>query len=359
MPRGDNMPPSHALIHALILAEEKAGKTTWLLQAAEAGFNVLLLDGDVAQQRINELSPEAKQRVFYMDVSDNLVGDGDPRMIRTVAEFFTAVKFLWNDTRQETYSSKHPHDSDSGACLDEVWEIWPGRLDYRWIVGIDSWTTLSYSAKLDKANDEGVDLADVEKIERNIYSGVGNRLTKIAYTQQKTRCHTIVLGHPTQYEKRRSQEGKTVREAMKENEQIVEWTKMIPISSSNPHGFSIGKNFSDIGWIDVSQHGKRTIDFTKTSKRTSGGNLNSRGDPALDHRFVDLVRAIGGWVPDPKVETQLGDGFIIHPPGTFVPAAKKPNSAGTKTQPLQASSKTTPVKGFARLAGLPAAKAES
>jgi hypothetical protein len=352
MPRGDSMPASHQLIHALICAEEKAGKTTWLLQAAEAGFNVLLLDGDVAQQRIAELSPEAKARIFYMDVSDRLVGDADPRMIRIVANLFTSTVFLWNDSKQDMYSpTKDPHDPESGACLDEIWEIRPGRLDHTWVLGIDSWTTLQYSAKLDKAASLGVDIADVEKIERNIYSGVGNRLTNIAVTQQKAPCHTVVLGHPTQYEKRKSQDNMTVREATRENEQIIEWTKMIPISSSNPHGFTIGKFFSDIGWIDVSPTGKRTIDFTKTSRRTSGGNLDSKGDPKVDHRFEDLVRKVGGTVPDGS--QGIGDGLIIHPAGTFIPASKNKVALGSKSQPLQAStSQPKQVKGLAGFGGL-------
>lgn len=351
MPRGDAMTSDLTIAHLLILAEEKAGKTSWLLDAAEDGFNVLLLDGDVGQQRIADLSPEAKKRVFYMNVGDELVGGVNPRMIQIVADFFVATKFLWNDSKQKMYSQKDPHDEESGACLDEIWEIRPALLDHNWVLGLDSWTTLSYSAKLAKANDMGVDIADVEKIERSIYSGVGNRLTNIAITQQKAPCHTIVCGHPAQYEKRRSQEGQTVREATRENDQIVEWTKMIPVSSSNPHGFSIGKYFSDIGWIDVGPTGKRTIDFTKTSKRTSGGNLNTKGDPRVDHRFSDLVKKIGGYVPDPKDETPLGPGFIIHPAGTFIPAAKKPNALGSKSAPLQASTQAKPV-GLAGFGGL-------
>ncbi len=358
MPRGDNMPPSLALIHAMILAEEKAGKTSWLLAAAESGFNVLLLDGDVAQQRINDLSPEAKSRVYYMDVSDDLVGDVDPRMIQTVSDFFTSSKFLWNDRTQREYSRvKDPHDEETGACLDEIWEIRPALLDHTWVLGVDSWTTLSYSAMIAKAQDEGVEIADVERIERNIDQGVGNRLTNIAFTQQKARCHTIFCGHPSQYEKRKSQDGKTVKEATKENDQIVEWTKMIPKSSSNAHGFSIGSKFSDIGWIDVGITGKRTIDFTKSSARTSGGNLNTKGDPRKDHRFEDLVRKIGGRIPDGKQGT--GPGFIIHEAGTYIPATAtakanplSKSKASDSLKPEGTAAKPTPVKGLGGLGGL-------
>lgn len=356
MPRGDRMPSSLTIAHMLILAEEKVGKTTWLLEAAESGFNVLLLDGDVAQQAINRLSPKAKERVFYMDVSDSLVGDVDPRMIQTVADFLVSTTFLWNDRTQREYSRiRDPHDEESGACLDEIWEIKPAKLDHNWVLGIDSWTTLSYSAKLAKAQDLGESIANVEKIERSIYSGVGNRLTNILFTQQKAPCHTIIIGHPAQYEKRKSQEGKTVKEAMKENDQIVEWTKMIPISSSNPHGFGMGKYFSDIGWIEVDKFGKRKLDFTKTNQRTSGGNLNSRGDPKVDHRFEDLIRAIGGHVPGADSDTPLGEGFKLWEPGTYIPAAKKVPALGSKSKPsesLTAPGAITQVKGLGGLASL-------
>lgn len=354
MPRGNQMAASHKLIHGMLLAEEKNGKTTWALKAAEAGFNVLVLDGDNAQQRIADLSPAAQSRVFYMDVSDNLVGDVDPRMIRTVASFFSSSTFLWNDTKQREYSRlKDQHDEDSGACLDEIWEFKPARLDYNWVVLLDAWTTLSYSAMLDKAQAEGVDIAEVERIERNIYQGVGNRLTNIAITQQKAPFHTIVCGHPSQYEKRKSQDGKTVKEATKENDQIVEWTKMIPKSSSNAHGYSLGKFFSDIMWIDITRTGKRELNCIKSASRTSGGNLNTKGDPDVDHRFADLVRKIGGVVPDGTQDT--GPGLTIHEAGTYIPATAraKPSPLDKKpSTPLTPSATPTKVTGVGGLGGL-------
>lgn len=358
MPRGDQMGqrPELTTLHLLILGDEKAGKTSWMLDAAEAGFNVLLLDGDVAAQRINDLSDSAKQRVFYMEVGDELVGDVNPRMIDTVASFMTSTRFLWNDRTQREFSpSRDPRDPESGAALDEIWEIRPGKLDENWVLGIDSWTTLSYSAMIAKAQDLGGDIADVEKIERNIYQGVGNRLTNILVTQQKARCHTVIIGHPAQYEKRRAEAGKSVREALKENDQIIEWTRMIAKSSSNPHGYNMGKYFSDVGWIDVDKWGKRKIDFTKTSERTSGGNLNTKGDPRVDHRFQDVVRAVGGKVPGADSNTPLGEGFIIHPAGTYIPAQKANplgKSKAATSQPLAPASAPTQVKGLAGLAKL-------
>lgn len=361
MPRGNAMENHTPLLHIMLLAEEKAGKTSWLLAAAEAGFNVLLMDGDVAGPRIHELSDDAKSRVFYMDVSDDLVGDNDPRMIRVVADFFTSSKYLWNDTHQRQYSrATDSHDPETGAALDEIWELRPALLGRDWVLGIDSWTTLSYSAMLAKGQDLGVDLADIEKAEQNLYQGVGNRLTNIAITQMKTRCHTVVIGHPSQYEKLANPSGEKVGN-VKAKDKVVEWTKMIPKSSSNPHGYSLGKYFSDIGWIDCDKWGKRKINFEKTSTRTSGGNLNSVGDPRTDHRFADVVKAVGGFVPDGKQGT--GPGLTIHPAGTFIPAvpvAKPALVLGKKaaSAPVAAPSKVTGVKGLGGLVGLNQSKAE-
>src|SRR3546814_11821109 len=48
----------------------------------------------------------------------------------------------------------------------DVWVINPGLLDWRWVVVLDSWTTLSYSGMVSKALDLGVSIADVEKVNR-------------------------------------------------------------------------------------------------------------------------------------------------------------------------------------------------
>src|SRR3546814_12045410 len=91
-------------------------------------------------------------------------------------------------------------DWSSDVCSSDleghdVWVINPGLLDWRWVVVLDSWTTLSYSGMVSKALDLGVSIADVEKVNREIYAGVGNRLTNMASIIQKMPCHVIVIGH--------------------------------------------------------------------------------------------------------------------------------------------------------------------
>lgn len=330
MPRGDNLTAEQVTGKYLILGDPKAGKTTWAVEAALSGFNVLLLDGDVAVQAIAQLPADAKQRIFYMDVSDRLDGGIDPRMIQIVADFFASSKYLWNDTLQKQYSRRDSHDETSGACLDEVWEFRPARFNNRWVIVLDSWTTLSYSAMLAKAADVGVDLGDIEKADMGLYAGAGNRLTNMLATIQKAKCHFIVIGHPSQFEKTKSPSNVAAKE-VKAKDRIVEWTKMVPKSSSNPHGLTMGKYFSDIGWIDVDAGGRRKLNFAITNQRVSGGHLTGSGDPKTDFSFAKCVENIGGVLPD-KSDLSLGDGLTIHPAGTFIPA-----SPAAKANPLSKS----------------------
>lgn len=359
MPRGNELMTSTSSVQItgkyLILGDPKAGKTTWAIEAALAGFNVLLLDGDVAVQAIAKLPPEAQARIFYMDVSDILDGGIDPRMIETVTAMFAASKFLWNDSKQREYSrAKDSHDEETGACKDEIWEIKPARFDHRWVIILDSWTTLSYSGMLSKAEAEGINLADIEKLDMNVYAGVGNRLTNLLAVIQKARCHFIVLGHPSQFEKTKSPTNTRAGD-IKAKDRIVEWTKMVPKSSSNPHGLTMGKYFSDIGWIDIGITGKRELNFAVTNQRVSGGHLTGKGDPKTDFSFAKCVTNIGGQLPD-KSDTSLGDGLTIHPAGTFIPAAAKPAAAlgigkpKTPATPLASEApKPTAVKGLGGL----------
>ena len=341
MPRGNEMPESLGLFHGLIMGLEKVGKSDWAMRAALAGYNVLYLDGDVASGTLNKLAkehPEAASRIFYCNVGDAIVdGQYKTNMIDFFGEFFTQVKLLWDDTNQSLYSRANSAES-------EVWEIYPSRLDHRWVVVIDSWTTLSYSAMVAKAIDLGVEIADVEKVSREIYAGVGNRLTSILATIQRMPCHVVVIGHPDEYAKTKSPDGVKVKE-VKEIDRITEWTRMIPKSSSKPHGLTMGKFFTDVGWISLKYGQQRVLDFTINVERSSGGSLNSKGDPRGDHSFGSLVGAVAS-------SAELGRGMVIHPVGTYQPPTAKSLALPPKT--LDGTKAPQPMKGLGGLSGLKA-----
>jgi hypothetical protein len=330
VPRLSDTDAPEAILKELIIGDAKTGKTHWAAQAAAAGFNVLYFGGDIELPTLKKLSPEAASRLYYMPVHDELIGGTvNPRMVTIISDFMTTGVYLWNDTKSKKFNAKLDGLTESGAAQDVIWEIKPARFGKDWVWVIDSWDTLAHSAMLDKANDLGVNLADIEKIERSIYAGTGNRLTHMLTVIQKVKCHVIVIGHGRQMEKSKNPEGtnKTVKE-IKETERIVEWTKMIPISSSNPHGLQMGKFFSDIGWMEINAANKRKLNFKSLHDRVSGGHLNSIGDPDNTHSFANLVKFMGGTVPDGTQGT--GDALVIHPAGTYTPS-----SPGVKT-PLQA-----------------------
>src|SRR3546814_5491708 len=127
-------------------------------------------------------------------------------MINLMFEFFTSTKFVWNDSLQDKFTIR-TYDEEG----HDVWVINPGLLDWRWVVVLDSWTTLSYSGMVSKALDLGVSIADVEKVNREIYAGVGNRLTNMASIIQKMPCHVIVIAHPDEYQKKKMPDRSTQR----------------------------------------------------------------------------------------------------------------------------------------------------
>jgi hypothetical protein len=340
MPRGDQLPPSMATAKMLILANERTGKSEWAMRAAKAGFNVLFIDGDGAQRTLSEQDADTKHRIFYFSVMDRMEeGVYAPRMIEFVAAFFSEGKILWNDTRQEVYNRAKDDLAESA-----IWEIYPSRFDHTWVVVIDSWTALAMSALAAKANDLNVQLADIEKVDRKIYSGVGNRLTQIAQVVKGAPFHVIVTGHPAEYAKKRAPEGKVLRD-IKEEDMITEWTRMIPKSSSNPHGLTLGKNFTDIGWIDVSLGGNRILDFRIAQGRTSGGTITGKGDPRKEYAFAELIRQSNGFVPDGKQD--MGRGLIMFEKGEWQPPA--PKTLASVTKPASTIQMPTPNKGLGAL----------
>src|SRR3546814_12490491 len=69
---------------------------------------------------------------------------------------------------------------------------------------------------------------------------------------------------------------------------------MIPKSSSKPHELTLGKFLTECGWMDVTRGGRRELSFKLDVTRSSGGHLDSKGDPRASHSFAELVKAIGG-----------------------------------------------------------------
>ena len=346
--------PQDSLAKLLLLGDSKAGKTHWIMQAAEAGFNVLYLDADVARQTLAKLSPAAKGRVAYLGVGDYVDDKGvyQYRFADFFKEFCTTGIFTWNDTKGAVFDRRtYDGTPDTG---DVVWQIRPAQMDHRDLIVFDSWTAYAQSIAAWKAETLGVDLAEVEKVSREIYSGIANKATQTLVMIQRSRCHFAVIGHPDEYRKTRVPPGKIGN--VKETDMIVEWTKMVPKSTSKPHSLTMAKFFSDVAWLDVGVTGKRTIDFKAASDRIIGGHFDDKVS-ADERGFTDLVKKIGGSLP--AGDSNMSRWLTRYGPGEFQPAGSKPAPVlGKPAQPSPADAPAidsvvpTPAKGLGGLTGL-------
>lgn len=332
MPRMDQAPPSERLIKLLLIGDGKIGKTRYAGMAAAAGFNVLYLDGDVGAQTLGMLPIEAQRRIFLMNLGDTILGGRrDHKFIDNVKTLIDEAVFRWNDTQQKIGSRLDP-------VSDVQWEMRPAKLDYRCVLVLDSWTSLTQSMMLKASMLCGVQIetATTEQM-RPVYQQGGLMSSIILQFIRSMPCHVIVIGHPDEYTHKTAPDGIKLKD-VKEKDMIIDFTKMIAKSTSKPNGLSMGPYFTDIGWMEVSPSGlDRMLDFRLDAGRVSGGHFSER-KPIADYSFEKLVKVVGGFVPD---GTQSVDSWLKIIPGRD-PADVEPTDSkvldGTQASPVKGTS---------------------
>lgn len=344
------MPPmgqpanSQQLAKLLLIGDGKIGKTYLAGMAAKDHLNVLYLDGDVGSQTLYGLPQEVRDHIYLMDFGDRLeTGAMAHKFCDNFSAFTTTNRFVWDDTKSEVVT----RSSELGESA--VWEVFPARLDWTWLLVIDSWTALSNSAMLWAGRKHNVDISDSNTPEmRSVWGSAGNKLTAyLTMIQKGLRCHVIVIAHPDEFSKYEKPVGIKVKDA-KEADQKLLWTKLVPKSSSKPHSLSMSKYFTDVAWMEASRDGsQRFLNYKISDERVSGGHFNDR-KPVEEYSFAALIRQVGGRLPD--TWAPIENALKIHPIGTYeLPSAPakilnqsaKPNEAETVA--------AKPVKGFAAL----------
>lgn len=284
MPTLDEIPDEWRARHMLLIAQTKMGKTDYVCQAAIDGYSVLYIDSDNGLPTLKERlanHPEAMKRIQYFKPDD---------MYDFVEKFLTMGVFRYNITQNKFFVSGEAKDTD------RLIEIWPGRIPRRMILAIDTWTSLAYRCMQNVASEKKIDLTDIDKYGREIYGPANFKLTRIVEYLQPCKFHQIVQCHPGVYERKEKPPG---RNDVLEKDMIIVETLDVPMSSSAPHGASIGKYFNEIGWLQVNAAGKREIDFTVKKGRISGGSVSGKGDPRTDYSFAKLF---GKPIPKPDDE---------------------------------------------------------
>lgn len=298
MPRmGEENSADPGLAKALIIGDGKCGKTDWAARAAMAGFNVLYLDGDVGAATINNmirhgrLTKEAANRIYLMNWADTILdGMRDTKFTETWNEFSSVIEFRWNDTQ-----GRQAARNDSSS--DTIWAIKPGRMGADTVLVMDSWTGFTDSIMLAAGRACSVDIATASTTEmRPVYQASGLKATQALQLIRSIKCNVIIIAHPDEFTKTTRKDG-TILGKVKEIDQTIEWTKMIPKSTSKPHGFQMPKYVTDVLWLGASPSGKRIVDARLDANKVSGGHWDDRKDTE-EYSFANLVKEVGGRVPD-------------------------------------------------------------
>lgn len=326
MPRMDTPMNRHALVKMLLIGAGKIGKTHYAGMAAAAGLNVLYLDGDVGAQTLAGLPMEARKHIYLMQMADRIDGGTrTPDFIQNMTELTSYSKMAWNDHESRIASRK-----DSNY---DRWTLQPAKLDHRDLLVIDSWTGLTESIMLKCAQGNGIDLATATTAEmRPVYQSSAQIATSILQVIRSMRCHVIVISHPDEYVHLKKPEGRRVSEA-KEGDMVIEYTKLIPKTTSKPQGLQMAKYFTDVAWAEMSPSGKeRRLNFQVKNDRVSGGHFDGFKSADSEYSFAELIRQVGGVLPETH-ESPIGRWLEIESIGEAEAPASKVLD-GTKAKGL-------------------------
>lgn len=304
----------------------KCKKTWWAVNAAKAGFNVVLLDTDDGSHILNQmgLSDEELARIDVIKLVNVSAGI-----------FFTKLmakqKFVWDETAAFVGSLVSPIAEHSHYIVD------PTKLTSDTIVVLDSWTRFSTIMMENAAKELDIDIAEMAKTEQEgVYGKAGMYLSVTLNRMHTLNCHTIVLGHSYTYE-RRSKDRKTVLSS-----------KLQPMSSSGPHGEKLAGHFSDVLLFKLSG-----INFKIDTQATSSQDCGSRHiEPGLYDwdklQFADIAKVHDFRRPSGAPNEAFkyyapGEPFPEREPAKK-PAAPKVGAEGNAQTPIQSQPKSSPIK---------------
>lgn len=309
--------------HMLLIGQSKVGKTHWIAQAAIDGYELLYLDKDNGMetiQRILKSKPDALARVHYMSPDDPL---------EFLADLFGKPRIRWNERTNAAYTLADVQSDD------DITEIVPARMVNRNVVlVIDSWTAIVNFAMDKQLTKENKDALDIDKIGREIYGGVNLRLTMLLAAIQNLPIDIVVLAHSDLYEKREKPKNVKVGE-MQEKDFRILGTYEVPISSSRPHGETLPKYFSSVGWLTMNLAGVRKLSFKGSPTRVAGGATNGEDDADGAYRFAKL------WPlrPEPKDAAP----WIRYTTAAEVEAERKDTKSSAPTLPNKSQSAANPL----------------
>lgn len=281
-------PKEEILLRELIYGLSQRKKSWWAGAAANAGFNVLVLNGDKPATIYRQLPEAAQSRIRIVNVFSQY------HFADIVARLLRGDKIWWDITASTKAIVGMQNPAHEHFVLDF------GKLTKSDVVIVDSWTALSQSAVHKISEDKKIDLSELDKIEWNLYGPTGMHLTWMLEKFKKILANLIVIGHEDIYEKhKKGPDGKPLSD--------IEFTKVQPVSVSRPHAQLLPKYFTDTLYfymVGISNY----ISSEATSERDCGSTtVPPKTWKWEELQFKDLCIAAGiplpsGDVPMPAVE---------------------------------------------------------
>ena len=236
MPPMNEAVKTNGVARIMIYGQPGTRKTWWALRAAEFGFNVILCDLDGKFQIANQLSPEARARIYHLDMraTDSYALSGAASL--AMAAQGSAIIFD-EETRQYVPPNKIEPDK-TYARID----LRAG--DSRTVLVIDSWS--AFMDNISAINVPVRDATKVDKLEWADYQKVRLGGDQFITNLKRLNCHVVVTGHAETYARKRPDADP--KAPLKDQ---IEAVRVQPCSITRAHGETLARQFNDVLFFEV------------------------------------------------------------------------------------------------------------
>ena len=224
-------------------------KTWWAGMAAELGFNVILADIDHGHKILRQLSPEARKRIFHIDMRAPDDGYANCGSAALAYAMNGAVTFYDEETRR--YVPKNKIDVDRTYVQLDL-----SRMSNCDVLVVDSWTAMVQQLGLLSA--VIIDPTKLNKFEWDDYAKMRLVLDHFLAGAKKSNGHIMVIGHTDTYAKRKKDAAEKAKP-----EDAIEQIRTQPYSVTRAHAETMANNFSDVLYFEISSSMVGTTISTK------------------------------------------------------------------------------------------------
>lgn len=239
-------------LRAMFNGEAMRKKSTFAVQAAEAGFNVIYVDGDGNSQVLNQLSSAAKDRVFYVDAIDT---PDNSAMGWFIIRLLSGDDFIWDEQAKLLNNVPTLGDKSHSFIKFEY-----KKLTKNDFIIIDSWTAFvrSLQRRYCQENNIIIEEKTVMDGDWSDYRWTGAIADKMLENLKLLPCHSVTIAHLDRLEK-------------KDKKGNVLSVKYRPTSTSRAQADKMPKYFTDILSFEMTGSqlwisGKTTDEYTSGSR---------------------------------------------------------------------------------------------